>query len=82
MAAGSSRVAGTAAALSPLNYTGRPPDCHIRHDTWVPWRYYINIQTKKFSHQIIVALYLFFLLGTQTWGSWRSACKRATVPAT
>lgn len=53
MAAGSSRVAGAAAASSPLNYIGRSPDCHIRHETWAPWRYYINIQTKKISRQII-----------------------------
>ena len=77
MATGSSRVAGTAAASPPLNNTGRPSDYHAWHGIWAPWHYYNNIQTKRFSRLTILTLYLFFLLGTQMWGNWCSACKRA-----
>lgn len=81
MATGSSRLTGTAAVTLSLKRTGSPSDYHKRHGTWAPWRYYSNIRIKKLSRIIILALYMFFLLGTQMWGwgSWRSARMHAAL---
>lgn len=68
-------MTGTAAAAASLalNYTGKPSDYHKQHGPRAPWCYRNNIQTKQLVRVIILALHLFFLLGTQMCGSWRSS---------